>query len=83
MSRRGIGKEMRYRNMPPASFRSAGLPELVAKIISDTDAGVGRGALWEDNHALSRLIGRPTTPFDTTITTFLREQTGSSASDHQ
>jgi len=81
-----IGKEMPYRDMTPESFRSAilaaGLPEMVAKIMSDTDAGVARGALFDDSHTLSRLIGRPTTPFDTTITAFLRNRTPGAPPHH-
>ncbi|GAN55714.1 SDR family oxidoreductase [Tanticharoenia sakaeratensis] len=81
-----IGKEMPYRDMTPESFRSAilaaGLPELVAKIMSDTDAGVARDALFDDSHTLSRLIGRPTTPFDTTITAFLQSRTPEAPPHH-
>jgi NAD(P)H dehydrogenase (quinone) len=52
----------------------AGAPEIVARILSDTDAGVKKGALFDDGGALARLIGRPTTPFQTTITKFVRDQ---------
>ncbi len=66
------GKPMAYQNMAPEEFRSAildaGLPEMVARILSDTDAGVEKGALFDDGGELARLIGRPTTPFQTTIT---------------
>ena len=72
------GKVMTYQNMTPEGFRSAvlkvGAPEIVAKILSDTDAGVAKGALFDDGGALARLIGRPTTPFRTTITGFVRDQ---------
>lgn len=81
-----IGKEMPYRDMIPESFRSAmlaaGLPEMVAKVVSDTDAGVAKGALYDDSHTLSRLIGRPTMPFDTTITTFLQNRTPEAPPHH-
>ena len=81
------GKPMAYRNMAPEEFRSAvldaGLPEIVARILSDTDAGVAKGALFDDGGALARLIGRPTTPFQTTITSFVRnQQTVAEASGH-
>ena len=81
------GKPMAYRNMAPEEFRSAvldaGLPEIVARILSDTDAGVAKGALFDDGGALARLIGRPTTPFQTTITSFVRDQqTVGEASGH-
>jgi NAD(P)H dehydrogenase (quinone) len=40
----------------------AGLPEVVAALLSDSDTGVSKGALFDDSHQLSKLIGRPTTP---------------------
>ena len=74
--REASGKPMVYQDMSPEAFRSAaikaGLPEVVATIVSDTDAGVAKGALFEDGGALRRLIGRPTTPFRQTITEFVR-----------
>ncbi len=72
------GKPMAYQNMTPEKFRSAalqaGAPEIVARILSDTDAGVAKGALFDNGGELARLIGRPTTPFQTTITGFVRNQ---------
>jgi NAD(P)H dehydrogenase (quinone) len=72
------GKPMAYRNMSEESFRAeslkAGVPEIVAKILSDTDAGVAKGALFDDGGALAKLIGRPTTPFRTTISGFVQSQ---------
>jgi len=69
------GKPMTYQNMTQEEFRTAalkaGLPEMVARILSDTDAGVAKGALFDDGGALARLIGRPTTPFRSTITGFV------------
>jgi NAD(P)H dehydrogenase (quinone) len=72
------GKPMTYQNMTQEEFRSAavkaGVPEIVARILSDTDEGVAKGALFDDGGALPRLIGRPTTPFRTTITGFVHNQ---------
>jgi NAD(P)H dehydrogenase (quinone) len=72
------GKPMAYQNMTPEEFQSAalqaGAPEIVARILSDTDAGVAKGALFDNGGELARLIGRPTTPFQTTITGFVRNQ---------
>lgn len=72
------GKPIAYRNMAPEEFRSAalqaGAPEMLARILSDTDAGVAKGALFDNGGELARLIGRPTTPFQTTITGFVRNQ---------
>jgi NAD(P)H dehydrogenase (quinone) len=68
-------KPIAYQNMTPDDFRSAvlaaGLPEMVARILSDTDAGVAKGALFDNGGALTRLIGRPTTPLRITITGFV------------
>jgi NAD(P)H dehydrogenase (quinone) len=72
------GKPIVYQNMAPEEFRlavlQAGAPEMLARILSDTDAGVAKGALFDTGGALARLIGRPTTPFQTTITSFVRSQ---------
>jgi NAD(P)H dehydrogenase (quinone) len=72
------GKRLPYRNMPPDDLRqallAAGVPEKVAMIWSDTDAGVARRALFESGGDLSSLIGRPTTPFQETIVSFLKGQ---------
>lgn len=81
------GKPMIYQDMTPQEFHAsavkAGVPEVVAHILSDTDAGVAKGALFDDGGALSRLIGRPTTPFITTITGFVRNhQSDGKASSH-
>jgi NAD(P)H dehydrogenase (quinone) len=72
------GKPVVYQNMAPEEFRSAvlqtGAPEMLARILSDTDAGVAKGALFDNGGALALLIARPTTPFQTTITGFVRGQ---------
>ncbi len=74
--REASGKPFVYQDLSPEAFRSAaiqaGLPEVVATIVSHTDAGVAKGALFDEGRALSRLIGRPTTPFQQTITEFVR-----------
>lgn len=72
------GRPIAYQNLTQEAFRSvaldAGLPEMVARILSDTDAGVAKGALFDDGGALARLIGRSTTPFQTTITGFVQNK---------
>ncbi len=72
------GRPMAYRDMTPEAFRStmldAGAPDMLARIVSDTDAGAAKGALLDDGGTLSRLIGRPTTPFQTTIADFVHTQ---------
>jgi NAD(P)H dehydrogenase (quinone) len=51
---------------------SAGLPEPVASLLADSDAGAAKGALFDDGHQLSSLIGRATTPLAETIRFALR-----------
>jgi NAD(P)H dehydrogenase (quinone) len=62
---RQSGKEIGYVNLTEAEYRNAlvkaGLPEAYAALIADSDTGVSKGALFDDGHQLSKLIGRPTT----------------------
>ena len=56
-----------YVDLPEAEYRAAlvgaGVPGSLAALLADSDAAASNGALFDDGHALSRLIGRPTTPF--------------------
>ncbi|MDB5820553.1 MAG: NmrA family protein [Rhizobacter sp.] len=65
------GKTVVYKDLPEADYKQAligfGLPEPVAALLSDSDVGVSKGALLDDSHQLSALIGRPTTPMATTV----------------
>ena len=71
-----LGKPFAYEDMTPEALKAAvtgaGVPELFATILSDTDAGAAKGALFDDGGALARLIGRQTTPFHQTITAFIK-----------
>ena len=62
---RQTGREIAYRDLPEADFKAAllgvGLPPGLAALLSDSDAGAAKGALFDDSRDLSRLIGRPTT----------------------
>ncbi|MBI4808936.1 MAG: SDR family oxidoreductase [Nitrosomonadales bacterium] len=62
---RQSGKNIGYVNLPQAEYKNvlvkAGLPEVVAELLSDSDTGVSKGGLFDDGHQLSKLIGRPTT----------------------
>ncbi len=73
---RQTGKTIPYVDMPEAQYRGAllgaGLPEPLAALIADSDAAAAKGALDDGTRTLSRLIGRPTTPFATTIADALR-----------
>ncbi|WP_068876670.1 MULTISPECIES: SDR family oxidoreductase [unclassified Phenylobacterium] len=61
---RQTGKPVGYRNLPEGEFKAAligaGLPEAVAALLSDSDAAAAKGALFDDDKQLGRLIGRPT-----------------------
>lgn len=68
---RQSGEQVEYVNLPPAEFSTAligaGLPAPLAELLADSDAGAAQGALFDDSHTLSKLIGRPTTPFAAVI----------------
>jgi NAD(P)H dehydrogenase (quinone) len=68
---KAAGKPVTYVPMAEADYAKAltgfGLPEGFAKILADSDARAGEGALADDSRTLSRLIGRPTTPIAETI----------------
>lgn len=68
---RQSGAQVEYVNLPPAEFSAAligaGLPAPLAELLADSDAGAAQGALFDDSHTLSKLIGRPTTPFAAVI----------------
>ncbi len=65
------GKTIPYVNMPEADYAAAlvslGLPDGFAHAIAGWDAAASGGALFDDSHQLSTLIGRPTTPLAVTI----------------
>ena len=61
------GRDIPYRDLPFEEYTrvltGAGLPEPLAAVVADSDAGVARGDLLVTTGELSRLIGRPTTPY--------------------
>jgi NAD(P)H dehydrogenase (quinone) len=65
------GKPVAYVSLPEADYAAAltgfGLPEGFARVLADSDAWAGQGALSDESRTLSRLIGRPTTPIAETI----------------
>jgi NAD(P)H dehydrogenase (quinone) len=65
------GKTIPYNDLPPETYagilQSFGLPEGFAHVLADSDVQAGKGALFNDSRTLSRLIGRPTTPFAATV----------------
>ncbi len=72
------GRSISYQNMSAEEFKAAavraGIPDVVAMILSDTDAGVAEGALFDDGGSLAELIGRQTTPYQKTIYDFVRSK---------
>lgn len=79
---RQSGKPVVYRNLAEAEYREAlkgfGLPTPLAAIIADSDAKTASGALHDSGRALSRLIGRPTTPLkDAVAVSLAGRETGS------
>lgn len=73
---RQSGKDIAYRNMPEADYAGvlagAGLPEPVAALLAAADTAISNGALYDDSHQLSALIGRPTTPLATMVSDVLK-----------
>ncbi len=65
------GRQVVYRNLPQDDYRgileSAGLPAPIADMLAESDAKAAYGSLFDDGHALSALLGRPTTPWRTTL----------------
>jgi NAD(P)H dehydrogenase (quinone) len=68
---RQSGKTVEYRNLSEPDYQAAllgaGLPELVAALLSDSDTGASKGALFDNGRQLSELLGRPTTPLATVV----------------
>ncbi|HXP97445.1 MAG TPA: SDR family oxidoreductase [Telmatospirillum sp.] len=73
---RQSGKAVSYKDLPEADFKAmlvgAGLPEEFAALLANSDSGASKGALFDDSHQLSTLIGRPTTPLATTVAVALK-----------
>jgi len=65
------GEKVDYVNLSQQEFaaalKAAGLPEGLAEMLADSDAGAEQGGLFDDSHQLSQLIGRPTTPYQDVI----------------
>lgn len=65
------GKPIPYMNIPETDYASAlvkaGLPAGFAAAIASWDTGAAQGALFDDGHQLSRLIGRDTTPLSQSV----------------
>ncbi|MER7901409.1 SDR family oxidoreductase [Streptomyces sp. NPDC096046] len=73
---RQTGKEIAYRAVSPEALvgilTGAGLPEPFAQILAGVDAAIEKGELVVSTGDLSRLTGRPTTPFSEAIAAALK-----------
>ena len=73
---RQSGNTVVYKDMSEADYHAAllgaGLPPFLVDIVSDADARAADGALDDDSHTLSRLIGRPTTPLSDAMAVAMR-----------
>ncbi|MBI9047699.1 MAG: SDR family oxidoreductase [Anaerolineaceae bacterium] len=60
------GKALSYQDMTEEEYaavlKDAGLPEGLAEMLANSDAGASKGGLFDKSKTLSRLIGQPTTP---------------------
>lgn len=74
---RQSGKSIAYKDLPVGDFTNAlmaaGLPGDLAALIADADVAASQGAMFDQSHALRRLIGRPTTPLAAAVESALRE----------
>ena len=65
------GKTIPHVRLPESEFKAimlgAGLPEELAELIATSNTAAADGALFDDGHTLSKLIGRKTTPFAETV----------------
>jgi len=68
---RQSGKAVTYKNLPEDQYKSAlleaGLPEPIAGLVAESDAGASKGALFDGSGQLGQLIGRPTTPMAVSV----------------
>ena len=74
---RQIRKKIPYKDIPEAKYaaalRNAGLPEGFAAALASWDVAASEGALFDDSHQLSRLLGRPTTPLAVVVEAALKD----------
>jgi NAD(P)H dehydrogenase (quinone) len=65
------GKQVIYKNLSEQEYaevlKKVGLPDAMAVAFASVDSNIGEGALFDDNHELSRLIGHTTMPLSQEI----------------
>ena len=74
---RQTGKDIPYRDLPAADYAAAlvgaGVPAPWPDMLAATDVEVAQGALFDNGHALSKLIGRPTTSLKDAVAAALKQ----------
>lgn len=70
------GKPVVYKDLPLSEYAAVlkgfGLPEGFANVIASCDVAASKGALYSQDHQLSKLIGRPTTSLDKAVAKALK-----------
>ena len=72
---RQTGKVIKYHDLSEAEYRnvlSGFLPAMYADVIANAEAYAAQGALDDNSHTLSRVIGRPTTSLATAVESALK-----------
>ncbi len=73
---RQTGKDIPYKDLPPADYTAAltgaGVPAPWPEALASFDAEAAKGALFDDSHVLSKLIGRPTTSLKESVAAALK-----------
>ncbi|ART55114.1 NAD(P)-dependent oxidoreductase [Acidovorax carolinensis] len=73
---RQTGKDIPYKDLPPADFaaalKGAGVPAPWPEALATIDTEASKGALFDDGRALSKLIGRPTTSLAASVAAALQ-----------
>lgn len=68
---RQSGRDIQYKNLPAAEYSAiltaAGVPAPWPDVLPVVDLEVAKGALFDDSHVLSKLIGRPTTSLQESV----------------
>ncbi|MEY4762230.1 MAG: Quinone oxidoreductase 2 [Pseudomonadota bacterium] len=71
LTTRLAGRDIACQNVSPAEFEAAlvknGLPDFVAKILTNSDTSASQGWLFDDSRTLEQLLGRPTESLESVI----------------
>lgn len=77
---RRSGRQVKFHNQSEAGFRAGmaarGMPEAAIASSWASQAAIAQGALFDDSRQLSRLIGRPTTPWQESVKAMLEKLRG-------